>query len=311
MKYSVLGFNQIKLLDIRKNKIIDDRQIEIKLDLSDLVLLKYIEYALASPSMQKIIRDEQSYVWLKRNKIIEDLPILNIQYSMVGKHLEKLQELNLIKTITLCNDKSQGSKTYYSLTKIYEDLIYEPDVKNYIRSNEPDVKNYISNNTINLNDNKEVLSKDNTMSETQPNSSFLGSAKHIIEINKDKEVDKFLELYKEHCTNFPSIRKLTPARRDGILALLKEYTWDDIIEAFDKANESDFLQGKCEGTWKADFDFFLRKDKFIKILEGKYSGKKKKRFENEGKCVVATPEEERRQEEWRKEMNKLGKQTVF
>ena len=47
-----------------------------------------------------------------------------------------------------------------------------------------------------------------------------------------------------------------------------------------KANESNFLTGKNERGWKADFDFILRTDKATSILEGKYDNTKSNKVTN-------------------------------
>jgi len=47
---------------------------------------------------------------------------------------------------------------------------------------------------------------------------------------------------------------------------------------FDAVSRSDFLMGKIDGkAWRADFDFLIREDSVIKILEGKYHGENQRR----------------------------------
>ena len=91
------------------------------------------------------------------------------------------------------------------------------------------------------------------------------------------DVDNFVRLYHKHCFNLPKVRQLSDKRINAIKKIIMKYSQEDIIEVFDNANNSDFLLGKCEGTWKADFDFILREDKFLNILEGKYGGHKEQK----------------------------------
>lgn len=90
-----------------------------------------------------------------------------------------------------------------------------------------------------------------------------------------KAIDKFVDLYNEHCFKLPRIKALTDKRKKAIQVIIKNYTWDDIITAFDLAQESDFLTGNNDRGWKANIDFILREDKFVGILEGRYNNKKK------------------------------------
>lgn len=88
-------------------------------------------------------------------------------------------------------------------------------------------------------------------------------------------IDKFAELYNEHCFNLSKISKLTDNRIKAINKLLKNYSYEEIITVFDNANNSDFLKGNNDRGWKANIDFILREDKFVNILEGRYNSKPK------------------------------------
>ena len=79
MKYSILGFNQAKVVDAG-------------LDLTDLVILQYIIQANGNPSMKHIMVDDVSYVWLSHKKIQEDLPILGITEGTLRNKLSTLKK---------------------------------------------------------------------------------------------------------------------------------------------------------------------------------------------------------------------------
>lgn len=263
MRYSILGFNQQKLVELQTS--------EITLNMTDILLMDYIQNALSQPSMIKTMIDNQTYVWLNHGKILQDLPILNIKENMLRKHFSKLEILNLIKSINLANEHGRGSRTYYTITDRFESLQFTdedrtsgkklpvvdvPAVKNYSCSSGPAVKNYSSNNKLISIDNK--LNNDNKLKD-----------------NTQKVVEEIKNLYNSHCTNLPKIAKLTDKRIKAIGSLLKKYSIEEITQVFDIANESDFLMGKNDRGWKADLDFILREDKFINILEGKYGGHRK------------------------------------
>ena len=95
---------------------------------------------------------------------------------------------------------------------------------------------------------------------------------------KRKEIeDKRIEvkrIYNSICTNLPQIQKLTAKREIAIDKFLKEFTEEQFAQICTIANTSDFLTGKNNMNWKADFDFLMRIDKATNILEGRYSNKK-------------------------------------
>ena len=77
--------------------------------------------------------------------------------------------------------------------------------------------------------------------------------------------------YNAICTNLPSCQKLSDKRAKAIDNFLKEFTDEQFEQICIIANTSDFLTGKNDNGWKADFDFIMRTDKATSILEGKYN----------------------------------------
>lgn len=156
MKYSILGFNQAKIVEYSKN--------ELKCDLTDLLLLNYIIYAQANPKMKHTTDEEQNqYVWLHHEHILEDLPILNITSGTLRNRLTKLRKMDLIVSKTIANDAQQGSRTYYRITSFCYDMLFETTSFKNDTESEPHHSKMTSNTKVNK-DNKvnKVLSKDNT-----------------------------------------------------------------------------------------------------------------------------------------------------
>ena len=88
------------------------------------------------------------------------------------------------------------------------------------------------------------------------------------------DYEQFKNLYNDICTNLPHVKMLSEKRKKAIRAFLKQLTVDDFKTVCMKANVSGFMTGKNDRGWKADFDFLVRVDKAINILEGKYSNNK-------------------------------------
>ena len=86
-------------------------------------------------------------------------------------------------------------------------------------------------------------------------------------------------MYHTICLSYPRIKSLSESRKKAIKARLKQYTVDDIREVFQKAEESDFMKGKNDTNWSANFDWMMKDANMAKILDGNYDnrGQKKSR----------------------------------
>lgn len=96
---------------------------------------------------------------------------------------------------------------------------------------------------------------------------------------KRKEIEekrnRIKDIYNSTCINLPQVQKLTEKRGKAIDKFIEEFTEEQFRQICLIANSTDFLIGKNEKGWKADFDFLMRTDKATSILEGKYSNDKK------------------------------------
>lgn len=139
MRLTILGFNQAK-------------SVELGLDMTDLLLLDYIQRANGEPSMSHIVQDEVSYVWLSHGKIHEDLPILNISEGTLKNRLSKLKEKNLIMSVQIANKSRRGSRTYYSIaemtTSLENDVEERPRHSKMTSDNLLTIDSKLSNNNI-------------------------------------------------------------------------------------------------------------------------------------------------------------------
>ena len=140
MRYSILGFNQEKV-------------VEAKLDLTDILILDYIIRANGNPKMHHILDDSDvSYVWLSHDKIQEDLPILNIAEGTLRNKLTDLKQRGFINSKQMTRATGRGSKAYYSVTEYTIELTtsLENDMVERPRHSE-----MTSDNTL-IRDNKDI-----------------------------------------------------------------------------------------------------------------------------------------------------------
>ena len=244
MKFELFGFNQEKAL-------------EYNLTIEDLLLIDYVWDMIASPTMEHIVDNGFiPYVWLQHDRILADLPILNISNRSLINYLNKLKDLGLLAVKTIHNDSLRGSKSYYALTEKCEGLRYN-QVQKIAVSQRPSAKNCSSdiretNNTSNNNTNKEVL-----------------------EVRKSERGQWFVDTYNSICVSLPKCQRLNAKRSKAISRVLKNYSEEEILTAFNNLENSDFCKGKNDSGWKADIDFLLKEDKFDRVLEGRYNDKKR------------------------------------
>lgn len=101
--------------------------------------------------------------------------------------------------------------------------------------------------------------------ETLPNNISFDNKDNI---SKDI-VKETIDLYHKICVSFPTIRAVSEARMKKIKNLLKKYTLGDFQTVFENMEKNDFLKGNSK-DWKASFDWVLKEDNFLKVLEGQY-----------------------------------------
>lgn len=114
----------------------------------------------------------------------------------------------------------------------------------------------------------EIIDK---ISDTEKNSITISN-----EIVCQTDVQRMVETWNElqnfgikPITKLDSISK----RYGSLVARIKQYSVDEVLEAIEKIKCSDFLQGKNNNGWTITFDWFVRPNNFPKVLEGNYDNK--------------------------------------
>lgn len=87
------------------------------------------------------------------------------------------------------------------------------------------------------------------------------------------DYDGIKDAYNTLCPSLPAVRSLSDARKKAIKARLNSYSEDDLREAFIKAEASDFLKGKNNRNWQANFDWIIKDANLAKILDGNYDNR--------------------------------------
>ncbi len=114
--------------------------------------------------------------------------------------------------------------------------------------------------------------KPNSKPNNKPNNK---PTENLREDDNENEIDyeNIVGLYHELCPKMQKVLVLNKTRKGHINARFAEFGLSKITEVLRLAGESDFLNGKNDRTWKADFEWLMRPENFIKVLECKYQNK--------------------------------------
>lgn len=95
-----------------------------------------------------------------------------------------------------------------------------------------------------------------------------------VSLGKERiDYDGIKDAYNTTCPSLPAIKSLSDARKKAIKARMNQYSVEEICEAFEKAEASDFLKGKNDRNWTANFDWIMKDANLAKILDGNYDNK--------------------------------------
>jgi hypothetical protein len=91
----------------------------------------------------------------------------------------------------------------------------------------------------------------------------------------DDQLMAVVNAWNQNCGPLRKCEFLTDKRRPHIKARLDDdpdiETW---VAAAKRVADSPFCRGETGGTWLATFDWFIKPDTIVKIMEGQYDGKK-------------------------------------
>lgn len=123
------------------------------------------------------------------------------------------------------------------------------------------------------NDQQNDQRSDQRVTNERPTTDHIKEYKNI----RNKEYDIVQNLYNELCFNLNRCKTLTKPRAELISIILESFTMDDIRDVFTKANNNSWLTGGNDKKWKADFDWVMDINNFVRIQEGRYDFKTEKK----------------------------------
>ena len=119
MKFTLLGFNQAAVLSLTAS---DSNGKELKLDITDLTILRVFTDFFNSNGMQKITDNGITYGWINYNYFLKQIPIVGIQKRAFYNRLQKMVTLGVLVHHTQTNDNNTKS-AYYGFGANYNKLL--------------------------------------------------------------------------------------------------------------------------------------------------------------------------------------------
>lgn len=98
----------------------------------------------------------------------------------------------------------------------------------------------------------------------------------------DVSATRIVELFNAMLSSdLPAVKTLSEKRKRAIKTLCKlcrfEQDWENYFQIISK---TDFLLGRNDRNWRADFDWIINQNNFIKVTEGKYGEVRKQGHES-------------------------------
>lgn len=106
------------------------------------------------------------------------------------------------------------------------------------------------------------------------------NALHNADVTEQKRIEEnreeiltyqlIVDMFNEICVSFPRVTAISERRKAAIKARMKQYNGEQFKRLFEIAESSDFLKGKNNRDWVANFDWLMKDSNFAKVLDGNY-----------------------------------------
>ena len=104
--------------------------------------------------------------------------------------------------------------------------------------------------------------------------------KDIYSISKDILVPLDKVTHKWNELNLSQIKSISNNRKKLLQARIKEHGEESIFECIENIKKSSFLKGQNNRNWIITFDWLIRPNNYIKVLEGNYNDRENKSNNN-------------------------------
>ena len=169
-----------------------------------------------------------------------------------------------------CKNFSLAEENEEDIT-VNNSVISEDNCKNFSLAEENKRKETKEKEEV-LNNNLSSSTSVSPSSSSLPITPEIGKTQTLpLEIPTNTEVVKqVVAVYLEKCVNMPSIRVITDKRKSAVMARISQHSLATVYEMLTIAGNSEFLNGKNNRGWVADFDWLFKPENFVKVIERKY-----------------------------------------
>lgn len=211
------------------------------------------------------LASDKGYCWAQNRYFSE---LYGVSAQTINNWLNALKKGGYISTEVVYKEGThEVEKRYIRIACLSgeEEIQEEPSSKNLEgvskktlvpspkKLGEPPQKNFKDNNTVNI-----------TVNNTRERE------------RRESNPELVKRLYNEICKSLPSVISMTESRKRASKLRVKELGIENVKSLFTKAEASDFLKGKNERNWKANFDWLMKPANATKVLEGNYDNAKPK-----------------------------------
>ena len=235
------------------------------------------------------------YVWEQQNQLtaIQECILMRILRRVNASgwcewikvsNLELMFELHITSEVTFRNNRNRlmelglieykagkkGKPSSYKLNMpTKKEIVYKFSKSKY-------VENSSENINVKSNVNNAEAPHEQCISDTPKHKTINNKLKDKVNTNvfthRKNSCDDVLSLYNNICLELSKVIKLSDKRKKQINKMFcLGYSLEDFKKVFENTQKSTFLSGKANNcSWKANFDWLIKEDNFLKVLEGNY-----------------------------------------
>lgn len=252
--------------------------LDVDIDQDDKIALieaqhGVVGFAIVIKILMKIYKNSYFYEWTEKEQLLfskrinVDINSINvvindcIKWGLFDDKLLKTKKILTSKGVQARYLEAVGRRTKVEIIKEY--LLLDEKVVNVY-------KNLI---IVDINhDNDEVYDDINPQSKVKK--SKVKKSKVDINISKDILCSTYVQRIIDKWNSLNLTSKLTKItsgtiRYKMLKARVKQYGEDEVLKAIDEINNSKFLKGQTK-DFEITFDWFIKPNNFIKVLEGNY-----------------------------------------
>lgn len=205
--------------------------------------------------------NEKGYCWASNSYFAR---LYTVSKETTSRWISKLESLGYIKTKLIY---AEGTKSVQERRIYINNVPIDENINRYRQNNQYPIDEII-NTPIdeNVKDNNTVFN--NTINNTG------NRDKTTATLTKENMESIIKEWNQLGLQELKAIRVNTN-RYKMLKARLKEYSFPEIVQAIQGISKSPFLKGQNDRGWIITFDWFIRPNNFLKVLEGNYIDDKK------------------------------------